>query len=380
MMQPQVTPRASNKLLGLEVTRFFSAMAVLIWHYQHFSYVADKPVALVRSAQPLYPLLSPAYTLGYWGVQVFWSISGFIFFWKYREAIASRAIGGKHFFVLRFSRLYPLHLLTLIAVAALQARYLAEHGSSFVYQYNDLRHFLLQLFMASNWGFEKGYSFDGPIWSISVEVLVYCCFFLVLRFGAKSPIVNIGVITGFLIATLARVSTPFVDCLGFFYAGGFAAILAAYCDSSARRRQFISIAAALLLFTIPLFVTATIRNWLPHEELGNLMLLVVLPPYLFIVSGDLPLPTKLRAVAETAGNVTYSSYLLHFPLQLLLVLGFSAFGRTVPMYDLRFFIFFMALTLLLSHLTYQFFELPAQTYLRQWYRRVTQRRLGKSVG
>ncbi len=374
-----MTARGPNKLLGLEVTRFFSAMAVLLWHYQHFSYLADKPVGLVRSAQPFYALLSPGYTLGYWGVQVFWSISGFIFFWKYRATIASQAIGGMQFLMLRFSRLYPLHLLTLLAVAVLQLRYLSQRGCQFVYQFNDLRHFLLQIFMASNWGFEKGYSFDGPIWSISVEVLVYCCFFLILRFIASSPLVNIGVLTACVVAMLGRASTPLVDCLGFFYAGGLSAILASYCNTDARHRRCVAAACALLLLAIPLFATALIRNWLPHTELGNLLLLCVLPPYLFIASGNVPLPTILRSLAEAAGNMTYSSYLLHFPLQLLLVLVYSSLGRTVPMYDARFFIGYMAVTLLLSFLTYQFFELPMQTFLRQWYRRTIQRRLRRST-
>jgi len=41
-------PSRANKLLGLEVLRFVAAFAVLIWHYQHFAYFADKPVDFVR--------------------------------------------------------------------------------------------------------------------------------------------------------------------------------------------------------------------------------------------------------------------------------------------------------------------------------------------
>ena len=42
---------------------------------------------------------------------IFWfslPMSGFIFFWKYREAISDRSIGGRTFFIFRLSRLHPL--------------------------------------------------------------------------------------------------------------------------------------------------------------------------------------------------------------------------------------------------------------------------------
>src|ERR1700744_1926450 len=97
---PGKTP-VPNKLLGLEALRFVAAFAVLIWHYQHFSYVADKPVGFVTSELPFYGLLRPFFEAGEYGVWVFWCISGFIFFWKYREPISNSAIGGWTFFVFR---------------------------------------------------------------------------------------------------------------------------------------------------------------------------------------------------------------------------------------------------------------------------------------
>jgi peptidoglycan/LPS O-acetylase OafA/YrhL len=47
----------NNKLIGLELIRFISAVGILIWHYQHFSYVADKPENLNKEQQPFYSFL-----------------------------------------------------------------------------------------------------------------------------------------------------------------------------------------------------------------------------------------------------------------------------------------------------------------------------------
>src|ERR1700710_1370920 len=123
-----------NKLLGLELLRFIAAFAVLIWHYKHFAYVADKPVGLTEHHRPLHSLLQPFYDHGDFGVWLFWCISGFIFFWKYRDSVADRSVSGWKFFALRFSRLYPLHIATLLLVALVQPLYFSLTGYFFVYQ------------------------------------------------------------------------------------------------------------------------------------------------------------------------------------------------------------------------------------------------------
>jgi peptidoglycan/LPS O-acetylase OafA/YrhL len=93
MLKTSTSP-ATSKLLGLEGLRFLATFSVLIWHYQHFAYVGDKPVDLIRSELPFYGLLLPFYEVGEYGVWIFWCISGFIFFWKYREAISDRSTAG----------------------------------------------------------------------------------------------------------------------------------------------------------------------------------------------------------------------------------------------------------------------------------------------
>ena len=77
---------AAPKLLGIEIARVTCALAVLLWHYSHFFQTAGAP-PFVRAAQPLHWLFAPFYDHGLMGVYVFWSISGFIFFWKYGAAM-----------------------------------------------------------------------------------------------------------------------------------------------------------------------------------------------------------------------------------------------------------------------------------------------------
>ena len=144
------TEKIKNKLLGLEAIRFISAFSILIWHYQHFLFFEDKAVNFSPNLQPFYSYLEFFYHWGLYGVNIFWCVSGFIFFWKYKNLILEKKISGKNFFLLRFSRLYPLHFVTLLIVAVLQTIYFKTNGVFFVYQFNDLYHFILQIFFISD--------------------------------------------------------------------------------------------------------------------------------------------------------------------------------------------------------------------------------------
>jgi peptidoglycan/LPS O-acetylase OafA/YrhL len=354
------SPDAANKLLGLEALRFLTAFAILVFHYRHFAFVADKPVGLVPERLPLYGLLHAFHDSGAFGVWIFWCISGFIFFWKYRDAIAERSVGGWKFFVLRFSRLYPLHLVTLLLVALLQPVYFGLHGYFFVYQDNDLPHLLAQLFMASDWGIVHGYSFDGPIWSISVEVMVYFLFFLMLL-ASRSWLLNVAIVAACLGSAELNASGQVTNCLAFFYIGGLAA-MARRGVAAARFRKAIEGAAWLAVMTTPPIVLSLARDQL--DRLDFLLLLTYTPVLLFCLSREIVVLASVQKAVEAAGNMTYSSYLLHFPIQLAIVLGFTIVGLPIPLYDVWFFGFYLLTTLLAAYLTYRYFEAPAQSLIR----------------
>lgn len=357
----KVSVLSKNKLLGLEVIRFISALSVLVWHYQHFFYISDKPSNFVKEQQPAYLFFQLFYDYGNYGVQVFWCISGFIFFWKYRNSIAEKHITSIYFFILRFSRLYPLHFVTLLLVALLQAMYFSINNYYFVYQNNDIAHFGLQMLLASNWGFEKGSSFNGPIWSISVEVVVYFVFFLILRIVGRSPVVNIYVLLLCMVATLLKLNTPIVDCLMFFYAGGLSAMARQYLEDKKYKIYINTLAFAALVFIPVILYWASVYF---HKNFSFLFSILYIPTLIFASAINISVPPKVQKIVEVAGNMTYSSYLIHFPIQLLIALYFSYVNQIIPYYSELFFSVFMLFTLVVSYYIYRFFELPAQTYIR----------------
>jgi peptidoglycan/LPS O-acetylase OafA/YrhL len=355
------------KLLLPELMRFIAAISVLIWHYQHFYYLAGEPVNFEKMQQPMYAFLKIFYEYGFYGVHVFWCISGFIFFWKYKEAIAEKRVKGRDFFLLRFSRLYPLHFVTLLMIAGMQAIYSHRSGSYFVYQFNDLKHFFLQIFLASNWGLESGYSYNGPIWSISVEVLVYLAFFLTVRYIANSVYVNLGVLLLCVAAKFFQIKNPFFDCLIFFYLGGLTVYVIEFVHKNNYAYYFNYM---LLLVGLSLSIGFAVYGIYGNRLYPSLLIAAYTPILLCLSQKKVNSKSNFGSLIEIAGNSSYAVYLLHFPLQLLVVTICSYISVKIPTQSSIFFLSYVFVSLLLASMAYYFFEKPLQDYLRMRFRKI----------
>jgi peptidoglycan/LPS O-acetylase OafA/YrhL len=359
-----------DALAGIEPLRFVCAVAVLIWHYQHFMFVGPYgphgtygPYVGVNLPTLLatLPFSTPLwlfYRYGKLAVVFFWAISGLIFYHRYARLIGEGRIGVGTFMLRRFARLYPLHAATLFAVAALQWAYLRTHGQFFIYGDNSLHAFAGQLLMASNWFAWQHVSFDGPIWSVSVEVLIYVSFFLIARlFGARLLAGGLAAF-GFLLLGSAGVAASLdsrvLDCgFIFFFAGALGYALL--------RLRFATLIAACAAIAIGALVAAR----------GDRLLDEGLPLGVLTVCA-LVLFARLGAVAVSAvrpltvlGQATYSSYLLHFPIQLVAVLVVDAagIGREVFLRP-SLFLSYLAGVVALSMLSYRYFEQPLRLWIR----------------
>ena len=347
-----------SKLLGLEIIRLACALAVLVCHYHHFALIGDGRLMDGPHA-PLEWLLFPFYQYGSFGVQIFWCISGFIFFRKYAAALTERAVEAKRFFWLRFSRLYPLHFVTLLIVAAIQPVYSALAGNPFVYDNNGPFQFLLQLFLADQWGGSFQYSFNGPVWSVSAEVLVYLAFFLLMRTFGKSPWLVVGAIAAGLASLWSGAISPALICGAYFFAGGAASEAL---EDHSRRRTWLIGAIALL---------GTGALAAPFLDLGDsdtdrlaTWLLVMTPPLLFVAAQDWRWLDRWQAAIQAGGNLTYSTYLIQFPLQLIIVTALLALGIAPPVDKAWFLFAYLAATIILGRLVFVRFEAPAQRMIR----------------
>jgi peptidoglycan/LPS O-acetylase OafA/YrhL len=352
--------RPTGEVPGIEVLRFLSALAVLIWHYQHFFFdgVYDDAVAKdIRPQLPFYTVLLPVYEHGFWAVNLFWAISGFVFFWRYSKSIEQGHVSLSNFAVRRFSRLYPLHIATLILVVVLQYLYLKNHENSFIYPEKG---FTYHLFLASNWFNWQSNSFNGPIWSVSTEILIYFMFYGVIRaFGSSIKIVCASAVALFVAFNLPdwhlyHIHVPLLSsstflCGVFFFAGGLA-------EKAARYRSSLLPAVCIGLGILLAY------GFGPNKpsQLPTLILAVSAT----IIFAQIKSSGILRLLASL-GNATYSSYLLHFPIQLVLALVVDALGysRSIFLNPLVL-CGYLAVTVATALAVYHWFELPAQNGIR----------------
>lgn len=348
-------PKAPDRIFTLDVLRGLAALSVVFWHWQHFFYVSDHPLNFEASRQPLFEALSLFYKHGSLAVELFFCISGFVFFWLFANKIAHRDIPASRFFWDRFSRLYPLHIVTLAMVAGLQWLYTQEHQTYFGYQINDAYHALLNVLLIPAWGFESGWSFNAPIWSVSVEVLLYGIFFLLcLTKKLRYVLIPCLVALGFVIYPL---NYKLGSGLFTFFCGGLAFLVL-------QRLTATLSATATCCVTLMLAIVSWIVVSTQETNMYLIMGFAFPASVMFIASLSFMNPDLMKPYAAI-GDLSYSSYLLHFPLQIVfaIIADRLSYEREI-FYSPWMLGLFMAVLIPLSLASHKFFEVPVQRALR----------------
>jgi len=347
-----------DSLTGL---RFYAAFAVLLCH------------AVPRFA-PI-PVLSELAEIGAVGVGFFFVLSGFILAWTWRPTDRKR-----DFWVKRFARIYPLHLMTLLVAVLLSAGVGAYNWTSVV----------LSVPLLQAWGPEFWRAGgNGPSWSLSVEMFFYLLF-------------------PFLIASLMLmtrrqrlvIALVVVAVMAFWNVGYFgltrlgvpdAAIVSSYTNPLYRTGEFvlgILVAAefragwtprvglrAALAAAAGWYVVVAGGNALLAERVGvatlpyGLLDLVFLPASILLVvaaaSADLTrVRSGLRSRAHVAlGEWSFALYLLQM---LVITAVIQVVGNDVPLAaGVGILVGVIVICVALSGLVFRCFERPAERLLRR---------------
>jgi peptidoglycan/LPS O-acetylase OafA/YrhL len=353
----------AREMPGIEILRFCAALAVVIVHYPYLlidGAHSDMIAAGTLSHLPLQSFLEPIYVHGQKAVQIFWLVSGVVMMRRYGGVIGRGEISAAAFAWRRVTRLYPLHLLTLLVVIGLQWVYTHRHGAPFTFADPTPTTFIAHLLFASNWFAGQPLSFNWPIWSVSVEIVVYALFFAVLRPWAGNVLQSLVYRFAFCafvlyaLTDLATVLNPAVlTCALYFCLGCGLALLIA-------RERWLRYAMAILALVFTVSVIAG----------GSLVLCAALAAAMAAILActriHLWLPARPLARAARLGDLTYSSYLLHMPIQIAAILAVEALGfeREIFFQPMAF-LAVVAVTLAASWVAWSVVEMPVQRWLRQ---------------
>jgi len=342
-----------KKYYGIELLRFLTSVSILLYHYRHFfeplNILSTKNYSETLVELPFYFILEVFYTYGIFGVPVFYAISGFVFSFIYLST--QRNTTAKEFFINRFARLYPLHFTTLIIVLFLQYFSLINFNSFQFDLINDSYHFMLQLFFISSWGFEEGHSFNSPIWSVSVEIAIYIIFFLLIKkiknYRAYIVISIIVLLT--MTDKLIDFQILFLDCGRLFFSG----VLVYYLCNKKKYILFLNIVSIFLIIL---------------SFINNFKLFLFCPALLmfFVTIEQIVEKNRIKFLFKSLGDLTYSLYLIHVPIQIAIVL-LSGYFKTLDTYFVSktFFVLYFLITFLVAHYSFKFYEFPLNNIIRR---------------
>jgi len=385
------TPRY---FFSLDAIRGLAALIVVLCHWQFYFYtdqtLQTKP--LEELGLPLFPYLSIFYNHAFYAVDLFFLLSGFIFFWFYAAKIADGRTSFSHFMCYRLTRLYPVHFITLLSLIVLQYVMVSMNGHTFIIQNNDIYHFLLNLLVIHSWGFERTPAlngFNGPSWSVSVELLLYLLFFLI---SWKKLHRNKGLLLAIVVA--GAVIQHFYSMIGqgiySFFLGALTYYIYAWLVESKHPRRVTTIVtiAAVVLWMVVLteyafsyirdFSLLLMKKVFPGKDAAFDTALFDLSRNTFFRTIISPLTVLTLALSETIrgglkvkwalvlGNASYALYLIHFPLMVLLFITVDALGISRSVFHSPFTVLlFYAVLIPLSILTHYYFELPLQELFRK---------------
>ncbi|MBS0476472.1 MAG: acyltransferase [Proteobacteria bacterium] len=339
-------PADDQRLAGLDALRGIAACVVAFGYHAQYLFAPE-------TFAPGWGGAIGAWlrTLGWTAVDLFFVLSGYVFAHVYLRGTDLETTRGQGaFWIARIARLYPLHLIMLLACAGLFRADSAN--SSFA--------FAAHLLMAQALVAPVGHTFDGPTWSLSVEMLCYTVFafaaaggWRVLR-GVTLAAIGLGFAGILTFGASPQLATASVIARGLF--GFFIGQLLWRGRAHHARAPTLALAAALAA-----------GLWLSTAARAGPVLPLTLLAWPALLLLGLRLPLLSAKPLTWLGDRSYAIYLLHIPM--IDFVAFSTGGvRGGDMAIVAAHIGFAACTLAAADLTYRRFELPARKWVRDIWR------------
>lgn len=299
------------------------------------------------------------------GVDFFFILSGFVIHHVYGEAVRNNRFHFRRYLQKRFSRIYPLHLATMLAMFCLDiAR--AGGGGNWGERLSDL---FFSAALLHSWGLTGGLVLNGPSWTISSEAFAYLMFGLAAIYARRAVLSSWPVLLAFVAA--------FVAIHFFSTAIGKTAFMHMTWDFGILRIIPLFILGMLLrmgavyLQPVPAMVlgTAGIVLFLVLAGAKDAAYTLILPFSLLIIGGARLSGRKWAPLNQPLfvylGEISYSTYMVH---SLVLFLYFDLALKLAPNLAHAMGVFgnaFAVIVLVIgaSAASYHFIEHPARDFL-----------------
>ncbi len=315
---PDVQPRAGGA--SLDVLRFMAASFILLFHY--------------GSTAPIdFATLFPIFKQGWLATDFFLFLSGYILSRAYGQRLATSHMRRTHFFLRRFARLWPSHILVLLTFGAfILASSMAGFAPNHPEKYG-VADFFAQAFLVHGWGTMHAESWNTPTWTLSALLVCYAFFSFYIPYVYKRSLPVLLAISGVVILAahglaLGLAKHPFVDLP---FAWGLLRAIPLFVLGSLIERMTVFLRVTKTVFWVCLaaaFATISGLCLLPRNPFFDTAILCCLALVL-VVSGGVAFHETF--VTHRMGRASFALFLTH---SLVGAVWFGLSPRLIDRFDL----------------------------------------------
>ncbi len=190
-----VSNEFGGRLPGLDALRTIAASAVLLSHLIAVALVSASPPLL--DDESLDTVSALAHALGVWGVGIFFVLSGLCIHLPMARRLAldgGAQLPVREFLRRRFTRIYPPHLVVLIASIAAAALLPDLPPEATLLTVPTVPQFIAHLFLVHSFGPDAISSGNAVLWTVAVESHFYLLYPLILLWQKRWPLIRITAI------------------------------------------------------------------------------------------------------------------------------------------------------------------------------------------
>lgn len=341
----------------LTFTRFIAAMAVVMMHFgKHVFPFSHESISFIVKSGGL-------------GVSYFFILSGFVMVIAYGKNLN---IDFLSFQKNRFARIYPVYLLGLILVLF--------YILFFLKQEVGFEEIMLHVSALQAWIPETALSLNFPGWSVSVEFFFYLLFpFIYNYFYAKQKFKTILVVSiilwlfslffinwalkGNIFYISDKYTLNFLHCFPLFHLNQFMiGNIAGFYFLEKWKTQSKNYDLHILL--VIFILIALIKIKLPLDYSNGFLAIVFVPLILLLAlnTGSATLLFKSKA-AVFLGEISYSIYILHYPIHLFVKHFLKMFGING---ELKLLLIYIPVLIVFSALSYTYIETPLRKKIKHY--------------